>query len=119
MKRGSSEAFKDSYHNEEVDGESEPREAIILPFKRKEDVKTNPMWAKHAYFMAKMAGITISDETVKKYETLRNEKPDPEKENHSGMSDHELLAEALRMSGDMSSFTTFTEKYPHIFKKKT
>lgn len=102
------EALKKPY----LDGEADPGKADIIPIR-----PTNPMWSKHAKFMAETAGITISPETIKIYGILRDEKPGPEK-NHSGMSDQEIFAEALRMSGDMSSFTVFTEKYPHIFKKK-
>lgn len=68
--------------------------------------------------MAETAGITLSPETVMMYGLLRDEKPNPSKENHSGMSDHEILAEALRMSGDKDSLATFEESLPHIFKKK-
>ena len=108
------EAFKPkSDHEEDSDEKVRLKSADIL------HLKPNPMWTKHANFMAETAGITISDETIKTYSRLRDEKPDPEKrENHSGMSDQEILAEALRISGDMSSFAVFTKKYPHIFKKK-
>ena len=111
------EAFQPKFdHDEEHDEEIEPREADIQPIK-----PTNPMWAKHAKFMASEAGIeNLSTETVTMYGILRDEKPGTAKGGPSGMSDQELLAEALRRSGDEASLAKFLDvkNYPHIVKPK-
>ena len=83
------------------------KRAAVLSFR-----KVNPMWSKHAKFMAETAGIVLSQDTINKYSMLRDEKLVP----HIGMSDQQLLAKALRMSGDETSLIAFTEKHPHIFK---
>jgi len=80
-----------------------------------ENAPLNPAWSRHAHLMAKTAGITLSPETVTIYGILRGEKPDPRKEHFSEMSDHKLLAEALRIVGNTDSLITFVAKYPHIF----
>lgn len=102
------EASKEPYHKEKAEAENK-KESVVLPFKR-----TNPMWSRHAKFMADTAGITISDKTVVEYAILRDEKTNP----HCGMSDQQLLAEALRMSGDDDNLATFKKTLPHIFNKK-
>lgn len=72
-------------------------------------------WSAHANSMARAADIILSPETVTIYGILRDEKSDPKKKHYSELSDQKLLAEALLIIGDESSWSVFTEKYPHIF----
>lgn len=80
-----------------------------------EEIPASSLSLKLAHSMARVAGITLSPETTTLYVMLRNEKPDQGSEDYHRLSDQELLAEALRMSGDTSSLTTFIQKYPQIF----
>jgi hypothetical protein len=68
-----------------------------------------------ANFMAQVAGITLSPETVTIYGILSDERPNLATERPNEMGDQELLAEALRIVGDTRSLAAFIEKYPHIF----
>jgi len=71
--------------------------------------KFNPMWSEHANFMAKVAGITLSPETIAIYGILRDIKPDGEHYSKMPNGDHELLDEALRVVGDKASLDIFIE----------
>ncbi len=83
-----------------------------------EEIPASSLSLKLAHSMARVAGITLSPETTTLYVTLRNENPDQESKDYHSLSDQKLLAEALRMSGDASSLTTFIQKYPQIFTKE-
>lgn len=83
-----------------------------------EEAPASSLSLKLAHSMAGVAGITLSPEATTFYCILRNEKPDQGSENYHSLSDQKLLAEALRMAGDMSSLNTFIEKYPQIFTKE-
>ena len=79
------------------------------------DWPLNPLWKVHTDVMAKVAGITLLPEVVTIYGILREEKRNLIKDSFSTLSDQELLAEALRMTGDMHSLSTFIQKHTHIF----
>jgi hypothetical protein len=109
---------RQSYEKYKVSGGRLSPEEYRNVLARFADGKENPsasLSSAHANSMARAAGITLTSEAVSLYGKLRAEQPDPEKEHYSEMSDQQLLAEALRISGDTRSLTAFMEKYPHIF----
>src|SRR3989344_3304690 len=67
--------------------------------------------------MTEDAGITLSPETVTVYGILRGDrKPTPDTKGHySEQGDQQLLAEALRITGDKISLTIFVENHRNIF----
>lgn len=82
------------------------------------DVSSESLSPGHAKFMAENAGISLSPEAVSIYQILRDKKPDSANQNFSGLSDQELLAEALHIVGDTDSRNAFEKKYPHIFDSR-
>ena len=73
-------------------------------------IPANSLSAEHANFMAQIAWIPLSPETITVYEILSHGNPGQENEYRGGMSDQKLLAEALRIIGDTHSLTEFIEK---------
>lgn len=78
-------------------------------------ILTNKLSSKAALSMAELASITLAPGTVTIYRILRDGKIGFIEEHYGSMSDQELLAEALRITGDTRSLSVFTETYPHIF----
>jgi hypothetical protein len=85
---------------------------VLERFADEREAPATSLSSAHANSMARAAGITLTPEAVSIYGKLRAEQPDTAKEE---MSDQKLLAETLLIIGDKSSWTAFTEKYPHIF----
>lgn len=71
--------------------------------------------ADQASYMAQVGEIPLSPEAVAVYGVLRSGKPGEEKEKYRSLSDQELFAEALLISGETTSRETFMAKHPNIF----
>lgn len=90
--------------------------------RQKENGSADASSVSQSVTMAKHAGIEIDPVTAKDdprvilYHILRNDKkPEGAEYHHSQMSDQELFAEALRMSGDEESLSKLTAALPNIF----
>ena len=111
-----------SYATYEAEGgklSEEKYQNLLECLAEEKGILTNQFSSKAARSMAELASITLAPGTVTIYGILRAGKTGFIEEHYGSMSDQELLAEALRITGDTRSLSVFTEyrETPPIFKQ--
>lgn len=113
------QTFVRSYEDyEKLGGKLLSKEEYQSVLDRAADVRNAPSSStiSQATLYADNARIALSPKTVTFYGILRNDKmPNPAvKDHYTTKDDQQLLAEALRMSGDTHSLATFIDKHRNI-----
>jgi hypothetical protein len=66
--------------------------------------------------MARVAGISLTDEELSLYAVLREDIPEgKDKDHYTQKNDQRLFAEVLRMLGDAESLQKLISRHPNIF----